>query len=144
MAGRTMSDSAASSRDLVFFLGGYDLEMLTIRELLAAEGAPFWDKELAWGAQASAYAAEIEQTLAIGHGQADGNELPIAGRRRVHVVASLRDAKPGLGETGPREAATLDFRPLALVRLTARRRHARDLGTTPIRGLTHARAYGGC
>jgi hypothetical protein len=26
------------------------------------------------------------------------------GQRRVHVVASLRDAKPGLGETGPREA----------------------------------------
>ncbi|MCY2996376.1 MAG: hypothetical protein NTY19_52295 [Planctomycetota bacterium] len=33
---------------------------------------------------------------------AAGNKLPIAGRRRAHVVASLRDAKPGLGETGPR------------------------------------------
>jgi len=36
--------------------------------------------------------------------QADRNNLPIAGRRRVHMAACLRDAKPGLGETGPREA----------------------------------------
>ena len=42
-----------------------------------------------------------------GLGPADGNSLPNAGQRGVHVVASLRDAKPGLGETGPREAGPL-------------------------------------
>ena len=36
----------------------------------------------------------------------------------------------------------LDRTRLTLARLTARRRHARDLGATPIHGLTHSRAYG--
>ena len=34
--------------------------------------------------------------------QANGNKVPILGWRCVHVVASLRDAESGLGETGPR------------------------------------------
>lgn len=53
------------STNLVFFLGGHDLEMVTIRDLLL-EIAPdrFYDKGLAWGGKASAYRQEISETLA--------------------------------------------------------------------------------
>ena len=50
----------------IFFLGGYDLEMVTIRDLLAEVGAAFHDQRLAWGARASAYRDEIEGALASG------------------------------------------------------------------------------
>ena len=51
-------------KSLVFFLGGHDLEMLTIRELLekAAPGR-FHDKRLAWGARATEYKEEIGACL---------------------------------------------------------------------------------
>jgi HEPN domain-containing protein len=51
--------------NLAFFLGGHDLEMLTIRELLE-QHAPgrFHDKNLAWGAKASDYREEIQDVLA--------------------------------------------------------------------------------
>ena len=53
--------------DLVFFLGGHDLEMDTIRELLERRAAGRWhDRGLAWGARASAYREEIEAALAAG------------------------------------------------------------------------------
>jgi hypothetical protein len=50
-----------------FFLGGRDLEMLAIRELLeqAAPGR-FHDKDLSWGARASAYRDEIDACLRRG------------------------------------------------------------------------------
>lgn len=59
------------SERLVFFLGGYDLEMVTIRDLIA-EVAPgrLFDKRLAWGAQASAYRHEIGAAIA-------GGETPV-------------------------------------------------------------------
>lgn len=52
---------------LAFFLGGYDLEMITIRDLLDRE-APgrCHDRQLAWGAAASAYAEEVAAELAAG------------------------------------------------------------------------------
>lgn len=52
---------------LIFFLGGHDLEMVTIRDLLL-EVAPdrSYDKELVWGAKTSAYQKEIAETLAQG------------------------------------------------------------------------------
>lgn len=52
---------------LVFFLGGTDLEMLTIRALLE-ETVPgrFHDKHLVWGAKASAYGEEIGEALDAG------------------------------------------------------------------------------
>lgn len=52
---------------LVFFIGGHDLEMDTIRDLLEAE-APgrCHDKGLGWGAKASDYRAEIEAATAEG------------------------------------------------------------------------------
>jgi hypothetical protein len=43
----------------MFFLGGYDLEMVTIRDLLRHEGAQFHDNKLAWGAKTSAYGDAI-------------------------------------------------------------------------------------
>ena len=43
----------------VFFLGGQDLEMLTIRKLLVDSGQTYLDKSLGWGVKASAYAKEI-------------------------------------------------------------------------------------
>jgi len=49
-----------------FFLGGHDLEMVTIGELLRECGVPFHDKRLGWGARASAYREEIEAALAAG------------------------------------------------------------------------------
>lgn len=49
-----------------FFLGGRDLEMVTIRDLLTVEHAPFHDCGLAWGARASAYLPEIRAALAAG------------------------------------------------------------------------------
>lgn len=50
-----------------FFLGGRDLEMVTIRDLLQEE-APgrVVDHGLAWGAKASDYREEIEEALAAG------------------------------------------------------------------------------
>jgi hypothetical protein len=51
----------------LFFLGGQDLEMATIRRLLEAEApAQLADKGLAWGARASDYEAEIRAALAAG------------------------------------------------------------------------------
>lgn len=44
----------------VFFIGGYDLEMITIRDLVASTGTGFYDAQLAWGAKASDYKTLIE------------------------------------------------------------------------------------
>lgn len=51
---------------LVFLLGGHDLEMLLIRELLEAHGQPFRDKKLAWGARATDYREDIIAIAAAG------------------------------------------------------------------------------
>jgi hypothetical protein len=47
----------------VFFLGGHDLEMVTIRDLLKSQKIRPHDSNLTWGVTASAYRREIEQTL---------------------------------------------------------------------------------
>jgi hypothetical protein len=49
-----------------YFLGGHDLEMVTLRDLLLSTGAEVVDGGLRWGASASAYRAEIEAALAAG------------------------------------------------------------------------------
>ncbi len=50
-----------------FFLGGHDLEMVTIRELIAQHSAAIiHDKRLNWGAKTSDYEQEINDTLKIG------------------------------------------------------------------------------
>lgn len=51
------------NQELVFFLGGYDLEMVAIRDLLAENTTEYYDKNLAWGAVASAYSAEIARAI---------------------------------------------------------------------------------
>lgn len=45
-----------------FLLGGQDLEMLAIRELLREHGVELRDKQLGWGARASAYSEELART----------------------------------------------------------------------------------
>lgn len=53
--------------DLRFFLGGRDLEMVTIRELLERHApGQYLDRGLSWGAKASAYAGPIAESLAEG------------------------------------------------------------------------------
>ncbi|MCC8197113.1 MAG: hypothetical protein LIP06_00645 [Tannerellaceae bacterium] len=45
-----------------FLLGGKDLEMITIREMLAREGISFADRELRWdNAELNAYQKELDQ-----------------------------------------------------------------------------------
>lgn len=56
------------SQDLTFFLGGQDLEMDTIRELLfSMPDARVHDQRLAWGASMSDYKGLIERELRAGH-----------------------------------------------------------------------------
>ncbi|MES3005765.1 MAG: hypothetical protein V4664_02340 [Patescibacteria group bacterium] len=50
----------------MFFLGGHDLEMLTIRQRLQEHSIPFADKGLDWGAKTSDYASEIDEALQQG------------------------------------------------------------------------------
>lgn len=61
------SVSVPESGNLEFFLGGRDLEMLVIRDLIS-EVAPdrLHDKNLSWGARASSYKTEIETCLREG------------------------------------------------------------------------------
>ena len=53
----------SSSQSFLFCLGGRDLEMLTIKQLLRKQRQAYLDKALAWGAAASAYQKEIETAL---------------------------------------------------------------------------------
>ncbi|UCH96869.1 MAG: hypothetical protein JSV88_08460 [Candidatus Aminicenantes bacterium] len=43
----------------VFFLGGHDAEMITIREILDTKKIPYFDKHLNWGAALSDYREEL-------------------------------------------------------------------------------------
>ncbi len=56
-----------NTHNLTFFLGGHDLEMLTIRELLDENGIPYYDKGLSWGAKASDYKEEIKESIRLAH-----------------------------------------------------------------------------
>lgn len=46
---------------LVFFLGGYDAEMVTIKEILEEKKNSFYDNKLHWGAKLSEYLDEISK-----------------------------------------------------------------------------------
>ncbi|MCP4738267.1 MAG: hypothetical protein GY873_29165 [Bosea sp.] len=50
------------TRSFAFFLGGHDLEMVTIRDLLREQSQQVVDHGFRWGAKASAYGREIAQT----------------------------------------------------------------------------------
>jgi hypothetical protein len=55
------------ARSYDFFLGGYDLEMITIKTLLEHEtSGQLFDKHLTWGAKASAYREEIANCVFVG------------------------------------------------------------------------------
>lgn len=51
---------------MVFFLGGAAAEMNAIREVLHSSNQPYCDKQLGWGASASAYAEELAAAAANG------------------------------------------------------------------------------
>lgn len=48
---------------MTFFLGGHDLEMVTIRDLLTSQRVPFFDRNLPWGCSISAYRKEINALI---------------------------------------------------------------------------------
>ena len=50
-----------NTKDLHFFLGGNDLEMKAIKNLLEKNGASYSDANLSWGASTSAYGDEIQK-----------------------------------------------------------------------------------
>lgn len=50
----------------LFLLGGHDLEMLEIKNILAAAGAEYLDRNLGWGAALSAYADVLENPTYAG------------------------------------------------------------------------------
>src|SRR3990172_4365338 len=43
------------TKNILFLLGGHDLEMLSIREIFEEHQIPFADRQLKWGAKLSAY-----------------------------------------------------------------------------------------
>ena len=47
-------------KKMIFLLGGYDLEMMTIKGILDTKGIPYRDKNLSWGAKLSAYKEDLE------------------------------------------------------------------------------------
>lgn len=51
-------------KNLIFFLGGADAEMVEIKKVLADVGAEIFDASLGWGAAASAYVTEISTAVA--------------------------------------------------------------------------------
>jgi len=66
----------------VFLLGGMDLEMMTIRDILDREGCHYLDKHLPWGAKLSAYKEEMrngaeDNTLFVGIELTEDMEPPI-------------------------------------------------------------------
>lgn len=76
--------------DPIFFLGGRDLEMVEIAHLLTAEGLPFADKGLAWGARLSDYRDEIEHALSAGKTPVTvelADDMPDAWPMRVHLIS---------------------------------------------------------
>jgi hypothetical protein len=62
-----VTGTANPQKNLVFFLGGHDLEMITIREVLERYAPDrVHDRKLGWGAKASAYRDEIEAAIKEG------------------------------------------------------------------------------
>ncbi|MHB8580920.1 MAG: CorA family divalent cation transporter [Ignavibacteriaceae bacterium] len=47
--------------NLVFFLGGYDAEMVTIKKIIEEKNLPYFDRQLKWGAKLSEYKAELSK-----------------------------------------------------------------------------------
>lgn len=90
-----------SSRQWAFFLGGHDLEMATIAQLLADQyKGPVYDKHLRWGAKASDYEKEISEALAEGCvivliEMEDDLQLPLENRVLIdHHGAQAGESQP--------------------------------------------------
>jgi len=62
-------DAKHKKENFIFFLGGYDLEMITIREILEENEQEYIDKNLKWGAKLSEYKDKLAE---LHH-----NEIPV-------------------------------------------------------------------
>jgi len=77
---------------MIFLLGGYDLEMLTIKNILLQEGyiedTNIFDKKLKWGAKLSSYKEELQQlhkhTIIYGVELEEDMKLPANYKRIDH------------------------------------------------------------
>lgn len=82
-----------------FFLGGYDLEMLTIRQLLrTVPGTRVHDHQLAWGAAASSYRNEIADCLAAGNKAVLielKNDLGLSSEQQSVIIVDHHDDRAG-------------------------------------------------
>ncbi len=58
---KNYGDIKHKKENLIFFLGGYDAEMLTIRDILIDNNFKFYDKQLTWGAKLSDYKDELKK-----------------------------------------------------------------------------------
>lgn len=61
---------------MIFLLGGYDLEMHTIKELLELKNIAYIDKQLSWGAKLSAYAEELHNDKDVFYGIELEEDIP--------------------------------------------------------------------
>lgn len=108
--------SEHDSTRLAFFLGGHDLEMEAIRDLLITRAPDrVFDKRLSWGAKASAYREEIERSMASGltpvlvelpddmglrdaivivdhHGERAGRDAPTSLHQIFRLISAPREA----------------------------------------------------
>ncbi|MFM7168683.1 MAG: hypothetical protein ACKO3T_25880 [Planctomycetaceae bacterium] len=86
-----------------FFLGGRDLEMQSIAKLLATHNCVMFDRQLDWGAAASAYAEEIDSCLrqqctAVLVELADDLQLDDAVQRGAVICVDHHGARAGLNQ----------------------------------------------
>ena len=73
----------------MYFLGGYDLEMVVIRELLDRQQCDYEDQSLTWGAKASAYLDEIKKAITDNRQPVLielENDLPVQHQSQVVVI----------------------------------------------------------
>jgi len=49
-----------NKENVIFLLGGHDLEMITIRDVLDAENIAYIDESQKWGAKLSDYSEKLE------------------------------------------------------------------------------------
>ena len=94
----------------VYFLGGADLEMQTIREILDGRQAEYVDRQLVWGATASAYELEIRQAV-------EGGQVPVLIELQPDLAADLLTRCVLIDHHGEPD---LKDKPTAIEQVTAR------------------------
>ena len=87
---KELSPAGESQVPLYFFLGGIDLEMVAIRDLLQMHGFSVVDGNLGWGAKLSAYKSELEELARSGDGV-----HPVLVELEIDAPALLSPFNPG-------------------------------------------------